>query len=191
VELPHVTIRFKFSVEKALQVLAYFLKDGAMDKAKLMKLVYLADREHFIETGTSITGDRLCAMPYGPVPSTTLDLVDGNIRNSYVFKFIHIDNVRVSLANDPGDDQLSAPERETLRRVMRTHGSLKTWHLVHRTHKLPEYLSTYVKGTSTTIPFEEIARLSGNERRFRHNRPVITPETAAQMVCPFHRDDDL
>jgi uncharacterized phage-associated protein len=186
-----VMIRFKFSTEKALQVLAYLLKGGAMDKAKLMKLVYLADREHFIETGVSITGDKLCAMPFGPVASRTLDLVDGNMRGDYVFKFLHIDNVSVSVRKSPGEDLLSAEERATLDRILQTYGSIKTWPLVRRTHELPEYKSVYVEGTSTPIPFEEIAKHSGQEKRFRHNRPVISVETAAQIVCPFHRDDDL
>jgi hypothetical protein len=62
---------------------------------------------------------------------------------------------------------------------------------VRRTHQLPEYKSRYVEGTSTPIPFEEIAKYSGQEKRYRHNRPVISVETASQIVCPFHRDDDL
>jgi uncharacterized phage-associated protein len=190
-ELWPVMIRFKFSTEKAVQVLAYLLKGGAMDKAKLMKLVYLADREHFIQAGVSITGDKLCALPYGPVPSTTLNLVDGNIRSDYVFKFLHVDNVRVSVTKSPGENLLSDQERATLDRVLQTHGTTGTWQLVRQTHELPEYKSTYIEGTSTTIPFEEIAKFSGNEKRFRHNRPVIAVETASQMVCPFHRDDDL
>jgi uncharacterized phage-associated protein len=190
-EISLVRIRFKFSTEKMLQVLAYLLKGGEMDKAKLMKLVYLADREHFINTGTSITGDKLCAMPFGPVASTALNLVDGNIRSSYVFKFLHVNDVRISMTNSPGEDLLNDVERATLDRIIRIYGSLKTWPLVHQTHKLPEYKSTYVEGTSTTIPFEEIAKQSGNEKRFRHNRPVISVETASQMVCPFHRDEDL
>jgi uncharacterized phage-associated protein len=186
-----VIIRFKFSTEKTVQALAYLLKGGEMDKAKLMKLAYLADREHFIKTGTSITGDKLCAMPFGPVPSTALNLVDGNIRANYVFKFLHVNNVRVSVIKAPGDDLLSDEERATLDGIIRDYGNLKTWPLVHQTHKLPEYKSVYVEGTSTTIPFEEIAKHSGNEKRFRHNRPVISVETASQMVCPFHRDEDL
>ncbi len=72
-------IAFHFNPDKAVQAIGYILSalGGTMEKVKLTKLLYLADRQFFIERGVSITGDRLVAMPYGPVPSGCLDLLSG------------------------------------------------------------------------------------------------------------------
>src|SRR5947209_5839301 len=98
-------MRFPFNLDKAIQVVAHLLSRlGTTDKVKLMKLVYLADREHFIRHGYPITGDQPYAMPHGPVPSATLDAVDGQTPGAQerVFRFIHVDDYRVSIRATPG-----------------------------------------------------------------------------------------
>jgi hypothetical protein len=102
-----------------------------------------------------------------------------------IFRYIHLDDVKVSLRQSPGSDLLSKADCKTLDDIIRSHGQKPTWALVRETHKLPEYVETYVGGTSTVISYDSIARHSGNSARFRKNRPVISPESAAQMLCPF------
>ena len=187
-------ISFCFNPDKAVQAMAYILSTagGAMDKVKLTKLLYLADRESFIERGISITGDRLVAMPYGPVPSGCLDLLNGIalINRDRVFRFIHVEDTQVSLRLMPEQMLLTEADCKLIDKVVRDHATTRTWKLVHQTHDLPEYRNTYVEGTSTHISFEAIASVSGDERRFRLGRPVISPETAAAMPCPFHPGED-
>jgi uncharacterized phage-associated protein len=188
-------IAFKFDAGKALQVLAYFLRktNDGIDKAKLMKLVYLADRSNFIDHGTPITGDTPFAMKLGPVPSDTLDLIDGEFFPIYgdVYQNIQLINVRVSLVKDPGEHLLSDSEKAELEAVWKAHGHKPTFPLCRETHNLPEYRETYVEGTSTKIPYERIARHSGNPERFRKGRPVVSPEMAAAMRPPFLPEPDL
>ena len=184
-------IRFRFDLAKTVQVLAYLLKGGPIDKVKLMKLVYLADRAHFIAYGTPITGDRLCAMDYGPVPSATLDAVSGNLQPSHIFRHIHVSDNKVELRAGPGEDLLAEDEKQTLDQVMAEHGGKGAWRLVRETHRLPEYVEAYVEGSSKTIPYERIAKFSGNPARFRHDRAVLSQESARQLRCPFDPDDDL
>jgi uncharacterized phage-associated protein len=189
-----MSIRFQFNLGRAVQAMAYLLERiGATDKVKLMKLMYLADRAHYIDFGYPITGDRLVAMPLGPVPSTTLNALNGEIAGSQdrVFPFLHLDDVRVSLRKSPGTDQLGDSERAALDRVVQEHGAKDTWRLVRETHKLPEYVECYVEGTSRPIAYERIARVSGSDARYRKNRPVISREGAARMACPFPAGDDL
>lgn len=50
-----------------------------LTKYKMCKLVFLADKYHLVRFGRPITGDRICAMEYGAVPSTTLDLLNAII----------------------------------------------------------------------------------------------------------------
>ena len=67
-------MNFRFNFERALQASAYLLRlDGKrMGYLRLLKLLYIADREWLAETGESITGDRAYAMKYGPVLSSDL-----------------------------------------------------------------------------------------------------------------------
>jgi hypothetical protein len=187
-------IAFYFNAEKAIQAIAYLLQGVGVptDKVKLTKLLYLADRQSFIETGVSITGDHLVAMPYGPVPSGCLDLLNGEPRVSpdRVFRFIHVDDNKVSLRCAPDYGLLSAADRSVLDQIARQHGNTDTWELMRATHELPEFREHYVAGTSQSIPFEAIARASGDPRRFRLNRPVISPQTAEAMPCPFEPGAD-
>jgi hypothetical protein len=158
-----------------------------------MKLVYLADREHFIRHGVAITGDRQCAMPYGPVPSHTLDLLNGDAweDGDYVYQYLHLEDRRVRLRLFPETNELTEMEIQTLDHVIQRNGATETWKLVKQTHRLPEYEEAYVEGTSRPIPYERIAKFSGNPDRFRHNRPVVSQATADRMINPFPPDLDL
>ena len=163
-------IQFKFNLEKSVQTMAYLLsKLGPTDRIKLMKLVYLADRMSFIESGVPITGDRLVAMKHGPVPSGTLDAINGQVADpdGDVFAFLHVDDRQVSQRKSPGVSLLSEQELSILDRVLLEHGAKSTWTLRNETHCLPEYLDCFIEGTSRPIPFERIAKASGNEDRFR------------------------
>ncbi|MCH3917122.1 MAG: SocA family protein [Spirochaetia bacterium] len=64
-------------IEKIVQVVGYVLKknDGRLNYTKLIKLLYLADKESYKAINHSITGDRYVAMPNGPVLSRLYDLI--------------------------------------------------------------------------------------------------------------------
>lgn len=188
-------IRFQFDPQKALAAIVHILsRRGSVEKVKLMKLLYLADKRHFIKTGVPITGDRLVAMRLGPVPSSTLNMVNGlyPIDGGSVYDTLNVVNNDVFLRTPPGEGEsaLSASERETIDAVLNDHGDTYRWRLVEETHKLPEYIEHYVKDTSTPIPFETIAKHSGNPDRWQFNRPVITTAMAAAIRCPFKANAD-
>lgn len=187
-------IRFRFNLPKTIQTICYILsRCGQMDKLKLVKLIYLADRAHFIRHGMPITGDRQVAMPYGPVPSSTLDAINGNRpdANDQVYPFIHLSDTLVSRRKAPGFDLLSAEEIQTLDVVLAKYGEKDTWSLAQETHQLPEYHATYIQGTSTPIPYERIAEFSGSESRFRNGRLVMIEAMTQHIECPFPDDSDL
>jgi Protein of unknown function (DUF4065) len=48
-----------------------------MEYVRLLKLLYIADREMMAEAGAPVTGDRAVAMDHGPVLSHVYDLVKG------------------------------------------------------------------------------------------------------------------
>jgi hypothetical protein len=67
---------FDFEATKAaiLYLAAKHLPD--FDKYRACKLLFLADREHLLRFGRTLTGDSYDALPYGPTPSETLSLLD-------------------------------------------------------------------------------------------------------------------
>jgi hypothetical protein len=65
----------QFSEKKAAQVAAFFLHraGGRMEKLKLMKLMYLAERASYQKFGEPMVGDKLVSMDNGPALSITLN----------------------------------------------------------------------------------------------------------------------
>src|SRR5262245_9212871 len=61
----------QFDTMKAIQAAAVLLRfdDGAMDYLRLLKLLYIADREALRETGRPISYSRTIAMDNGPLSS--------------------------------------------------------------------------------------------------------------------------
>ena len=73
-----------FNSRKAAQMAAVFAKKhgGTINVLKLMKLLYLADRESMKQSGFPISFDHVVAMEHGPVLSQTLNLINGAVRGS-------------------------------------------------------------------------------------------------------------
>jgi uncharacterized phage-associated protein len=60
-----------------IQSIHYLLKKlGRTDKLKLAKLIYFADKYHLLKYARQISGDNYQALPYGPIPSGTLDILN-------------------------------------------------------------------------------------------------------------------
>ena len=71
-------MRLPFNEAKAAQAAARLLKKrgGKMAYMKLIKLLYLVDREALRRWGRPVTTDRYVSMDHGPVLSSTLDLIN-------------------------------------------------------------------------------------------------------------------
>jgi uncharacterized phage-associated protein len=74
-------VEFQFDFEKAKAAFLYLASKDipALDKYKICKLLFLADKYHLVKYGRPITGDKYCALPYGPIPSAFLNIIDGVI----------------------------------------------------------------------------------------------------------------
>jgi hypothetical protein len=109
-----MTLRFNF--EKTLQGAGVLLHLDAdrMAYIRLLKLLYIADRELLAETGRSMTGDEAVAMKNGPVLSRIYDLIKGvGPKFQEWGDFIHTNYYSVELMKDPGRGKLSKSEIET------------------------------------------------------------------------------
>lgn len=72
------SLSYLFDERIAANVAAAFLhlSGGELNVLKLMKLMYLAERKSYEQFAEPIIGDRLVAMPRGPVLSMTYDCVN-------------------------------------------------------------------------------------------------------------------
>jgi len=69
-------LRFKLDWEKSIEAIDYIatVKPG-VTQYYIGKIMYFADKAHFLDWGRPISGDRYYAMEHGPVPSTVYDLL--------------------------------------------------------------------------------------------------------------------
>ena len=154
---------FFFDERKAAQAASLLLErhDGRMPYIKLIKLLYLADREALIETGLPITGDRFVSMKYGPVLSHVLDLIkepnpaEDSVWHSYIAR----EGYDAVLVGPPASDQLSEYDEDVLRSIFDSCGHEKWPDVVTRTHALPEW--TDPGGSVSQIEPEDILRFAG------------------------------
>lgn len=77
-----------FSEERVTQMAAYLLLKGGgrMPYIKLLKLLYIAERNAMAKWGESISGDRFVSMPHGPVLSQTYDLIQGHCGHESIWQ---------------------------------------------------------------------------------------------------------
>lgn len=159
---------FAFKFDKALQAAAYLLRREAsreMNYMRLIKILYIADRESVRQTGCPITGDRVAAMKQGPVLSTVLDLIKGpDLRCPEWERFIQRDEYKVRLVGEPGVANLSRFDIQTLERVAEEHRADDEWDMVEFTHDFPEWKKN-APGDSPTkmnwIPFADVLEAVG------------------------------
>lgn len=131
-----------------------------MSCLKLIKLLYLADREALLRWGRPITTDRYVSMDRGPVLSHVLNLAtDGDDPGAPSIWASHISEpsgYEVALTADPGGDELSAAETALLDEIFREHGRKSRWELVKLTHTLPEWKDP--EGSAIPITYADILR---------------------------------
>lgn len=157
-----------FNERKVAQMAAYLLDKGGkrMAHLKLMKLLYLADRTSMEFYGFPISGDRIVAMPHGPVLSMTLNLIDGDIEsceNGWESWISDKANHEVSLkrpATSDALDELSAADKTTLDAVWTKFGHMDKWTIRNYTHDhCPEWQDP--RGSSLAISYESVFRALG------------------------------
>jgi len=76
-------LEFRPKIEKIVELLLYLARARPdADKYQAVKFFYLADREHLIRYGRPITFENYYAMSFGPVASTVLELLNGNLNRA-------------------------------------------------------------------------------------------------------------
>ena len=133
-------MRIRFREAKTTQVAARLLelRGGPMSYLKLIKLLYIIDREALLRWGRPLTGDRYVSMDHGPVLSQTLNLITEEPRpDEHTFWAEHIsqpENFEVRLKNPAASDELSEAELQLIDEIFGRYGRMKRWDLVDLVH---------------------------------------------------------
>jgi len=157
-------IKFRFNEAKATEAAAWLLKreQGRMNYLRLIKLLYIADRESLTKFGRPITGDDFVSMKKGPVLSNVLHIIRDDGWTEPQIWPNHIEkneDYTVHLVKDPGADNLSAAETDLLDVILASHWGKTQWEMVDYTHTFPEWKDP---GHSVSpIHVEELLRAAG------------------------------
>jgi uncharacterized phage-associated protein len=157
-------MHLQFDESKATQVAAYFLqlRGGQMHYVKLIKLMYLADREALLRWGAPITRDRYVSMDNGPVLSRVLNLITEDRAKPVWSQFISapLGEYEVRLLQAAPTDLLSRAEENLMREIFEQYGHRNRWDLIHNVmHKLPEWQNP--NNSAIPIQIREILKASG------------------------------
>ncbi len=178
-----------FNVRKAAQVVAYFAlaEGGSINVLKLMKLVYLADREFIARYDTPILNDCFVSMDHGPVNSMTYNYVQGcEDRRAEWDQFVsdranHQVAVADSKLSIENLDELSDAETAVLADVSSKFKSFSGYQLRDYTHEnCPEWEDP--DGSSEPIPIERILKFLGKKKNAHAIAESIATERALDRV---------
>ncbi|MCK5147350.1 DUF4065 domain-containing protein [bacterium] len=153
-------MKYKFKEEKTTQAVAKLLElnGGRMNYMKLIKLLYLIDREALISWGYSISFDNYCSMDRGPILSTTYSLIIEEKKpghNSYWTDHISEPaHYEVHVKKNPSVGRLSEAELDLITRISVEYYDKNQWDMVDIVHGLPEWENP--NGSSLPIPIERI-----------------------------------
>jgi len=155
-----------FNEKKATQLAGLLLRmrgQGYMSYMKLIKLMYLIDRQALLRWGWSMTGDSYHSLKNGQILSTTYDLVRDRIwgKGNYWKQFIsppHGDK-EVSLINETETDELSRADIALAEEIFAEFGKMGRFDIADYTHDLPEYRDT--KGPSLPVGYADVLEKAG------------------------------
>ena len=143
-----------------------------MPHLKLMKLMYLADREAMREYGFPMTGDHFVSMPHGPVLSNTLSHINDEAKSSpdggWDTWISDKENYQVALvreANEETLDYLSRADLKVLEGIWAKFGKMTKYQIRDYTHdakNCPEWKDP--KGSSCPIHYTTVFEALGFSR---------------------------
>jgi uncharacterized phage-associated protein len=152
----------RFNERRATEAAGRFLKlrGGRMSYLKLIKLLYLLDREALLRWGRPVTTDRYVSMDNGPVVSRIYDLIREERAPGTDSVWRHYISApqewEVALIAEPETDELSRAEESLIEETFDHFGQMSRWDLVRASHELPEWQDP--KGSAIPIEYRDILR---------------------------------
>lgn len=129
-----------------------------LSRMRLLKLLYIAERELAKVAARRLINDKLVALDNGPLHSTVYDMIKGVSTSSKHWSkyFTNVNARDVQLSKEPELHTLSKLEVETLHRVTDDFSSMDDWAISNYTHTFPEWKSSHTQGSSCKIRYSEM-----------------------------------
>lgn len=165
-----MSVQFSFDFNKFLAALEFMASKSVpeFDKYKICKLLFLADRHHLLKYGRPIIGDRYCALPYGPIPSEALDLLNAFLkadtdssdpRIQAMMASLELDrrfqNPRISTKVSPAFQSLSKSDMMALDDIVGVFGAKGFDELKSLTHTMYAYRVAWDKRPNGPMQYED------------------------------------
>lgn len=151
---------FRFNLEKSLQAVVAMLHTETsqrMNYMRLLKVLYICDKESLAEIGRPITGDKVVAMERGPVLNHLYDLIMGKYFCCDVWdQFIARDGFNIFIKKMPSLDLLNKFELEKINEIAERYRLFDEWDMVKLTHTFQEWQKNDPGNSSKPIPFDDI-----------------------------------
>jgi uncharacterized phage-associated protein len=156
------TMLTAYDETKTTQLAAYLLQksEGEMFLLKLLKLLYITDREAFRQLGRPVTFDRYVSMDHGPVLSITYNLMNGTVRGcgDWCATISPRDGNKLRVVDEAevAFDRLSEAELAIADQVFDSYGHIPRFDLADFTHTFKEWQDP--NGSSIPIDHRDILR---------------------------------
>jgi|SRR6267378_4696052 len=142
-------MNFVFDREKTIAAIGYLAAKGLpeLDKYRVCKLLFLADKVHLVKYARPITGDTYYAVQYGPIPTNILTLLTAFENNETQLEVVGIEmrGVRPNykLKNPVDTSVLSKSDITVLDKVVDQYGLKSFGELKDLTHDMPAYTKAW------------------------------------------------
>jgi len=153
---------------------------GGSDYVRMLKLVYLADRESLARRGHPITYDDHLALQMGPVPDDTYQVLERSEATGVWANQIAVLGdrgnrvVTAKVSTDVAAAGFSPADRDILDKIVKVHGRKTRETLVADTHKLSEWKKVREVDNRKKITYEDIFEALGRS-------PEEASETASAI----------
>lgn len=149
-------ITYRFNPEKIIEGLVWLATQAPnLEHYWIGKIIYAANRTHLNKYGRPVFGERIKALPYGPVPSFALDVVNGNITSPRLKVYVEqaLDTVPgttpkgkcLRAKRQPNEDLFSRTDIEELRLALEKYKTYSFEDLTEETHKDPAWKDAWGK----------------------------------------------
>lgn len=161
---------FRFDSEKSLQAVAFLLRrepGHRMNYMRLLKILYIADREALRESSKPISGSCVVATKRGPLLDDVLKSIRGqHLATPRWAEFFRLDNYQLEMLRDPGVGRLSRFAAEKLEEVAARYQGNDEWEMVEITRRFPEWQRNNPGDGCHEIPLEHILEAVGRGADF-------------------------
>ncbi|MCG8584489.1 MAG: SocA family protein, partial [Pirellulales bacterium] len=144
-------MNLRFDATKAVQAAAVIarLEGKRISRLRLLKLLYIADRESLKTRGSPMLGSKSVAMDNGPLHSDVYDMIKGTHAAAPRWSRYFTNTGRdVRITREPDNSALSRFEVELITEVVERHRDIDDFQLSVLTHQFEEWATHQQQGTS-------------------------------------------